>query len=86
MLTLYRRAIWLRKRTAALYSGALSAVSAKDGVFSFLRTAEDGDRVVVVLNTTTEPRPMPDGQVLLSTHDSAVGSIPPLGAVWVRPL
>src|SRR5262249_54893667 len=73
LLWLYRRLIWLRKRTPALLRGRyrpLDPVPA--GVYAYLREAE-GERLLVALNFTSEsttvdlPRDLRLERLLLST-------------------
>ena len=69
ILNLYRRLLALRRERAALRSGACAAVAADHGVLRFERML-DGERLLVALNLTAEPRrtPSPTGRLLLSSH------------------
>ena len=49
MLSLYRRLIWFRRRSAALREGSYRSIGHQPGVFAFLREAGD-ERLLVALN------------------------------------
>ncbi len=95
MLSLYRRAIWLRKRERSLMTGTYREVTAApDGVFAFERSAVGARPVIVALNTATEPRAISLGTgpltILLATDRALEGTVlngefvlPPLAAVMV---
>ncbi len=92
LLSLTRRAIWLRKRTPVLREGAYREIAAPEGVFAFERFTE-GANATVAINTTGEPQdvsPSRAGAVILSTdlaqEGAASGSlvrVEPFGAVVV---
>lgn len=93
LLSLYRRAIWLRKRTPALLRGGYRALESPTGTWLFERDAGGEGAALVALNTTTEPVvvavPRP-GVVVLATDVSAEGArarasfeLPPLAAVII---
>jgi glycosidase len=93
LLSLYRRALALRKREPSLHSGALQAWPEDPDVFGFTREMAGSRRIAVVVNTSLTARvvslPGP-GTVLLSTGAAFEGSVageslhlPPLDAAWV---
>lgn len=55
MLTLYRRLLALRRSTPALSLGSYVAVDADRDVLAYERT-HDGDRLLIVLNLSSQPR------------------------------
>jgi alpha-glucosidase len=59
----------LRRSSPALTTGGYQALDAPDGVFAYERT-NDGDRVIVALNFTNEPKVlrMSVDKIVLSTH------------------
>jgi alpha-glucosidase len=93
MLSLYRRAIWLRKSEPALLNGASRDFEARGDVVVFTRSAHGARSVLVAVNTSTSPRevavPGGGGTVILATDRGLEGtsvatlSLPPLGAAWV---
>ena len=89
MLTLYRRAIWARKRAPALHSGSSGGFKAEDGVFSFVRDYPGAPSILVAVNTITEPRWVPaSGRVLAATQPmgdpTGELALPALGAAWIE--
>ena len=94
MLTLQRRAIWLRKRLPALLRGGYREVESPEDVFVFERRVPGEDAVWVAVNTAIEicAVSVPQGaEVILSTGSVAEAVIssttlqlPPLAAVWLR--
>jgi alpha-glucosidase len=75
LLSLYRRAIWLRKRQPALLEGTYREVSVDDGVWVFERRT-GAYAVRVAINTAAEPRKVvfeSGGCVLLATGELAEG-------------
>ena len=75
LLSLYRRAIWLRKRQPALLEGTYREVSVDDGVWVFERRT-GAYAVQVAINTAAEPRKVvfeSGGCVLLATGELAEG-------------
>jgi alpha-glucosidase len=94
ILSLYRRAIWLRKAEPALHSGALRELPSPHDTFVFERAAANGRPVLVTISTALEPvaLDLPDwcSEILLCTDRSLDGSpvsgvvtLPPLGAAWI---
>lgn len=94
LLSLYRRAIWLRKRTAALTDGSFREFAAPRDVFAWVRIAPGSPAIAVAVNTAREPREVPfpgGGEVILSTRLADEGQLiegsfvlPPLGAVMIQ--
>ncbi|MEO8538219.1 MAG: alpha-amylase family glycosyl hydrolase [bacterium] len=79
LLSLTRRAIWLRKRSDVLRLGMLRELEAPAGVFAFERISEQGVAVVAI-NTSAENAVVPIGRacrVALSTELAQEGE-------WVR--
>ncbi len=94
LLSLYRRAVWLRKREPALHSGDYAEITAPAGAFAFVRRAPDGRSVLVAVNTSTRETDvaLPAGfnRVVLATELRLEGTrpagilrLPPLGAAMV---
>ncbi|MEP6870410.1 MAG: alpha-amylase family glycosyl hydrolase, partial [Anaerolineaceae bacterium] len=93
MLTLHRRAIWLRKRLPALLHGSYREVESPEDAFVFERREPESGAVWVGVNTATETLAVsvPEGaEVILSSGSGAVAAIsgttlqlPPLAAVWI---
>ncbi len=94
MLSLYRRAIWIRKAELSLLDGNWHDLPAPDGVIAFGRQAPGAPAVVVAVNTTVEavrvslPGP---GVVMVATERALEGTragdyaeLPALGAAWIR--
>lgn len=79
MLSLFRRAIELRHGRGDLGDGIDWLESAED-VLVFRGV----DGVACVLNTGTQPAPLPDGEVLLASKAVADGALPPDAAAWIR--
>jgi len=79
ILNLYRRLLWYRRRSPALYGGSYQPLDAgDDDCFVYLRTAVD-ERRLVVLNFAGDQRRISvpgegAGQVVISTHLDREGS------------
>ncbi|MBI2764997.1 MAG: alpha-amylase [Chloroflexi bacterium] len=94
ILSLYRRAIWLRKQTAALLRGSLELLPAAPGIAAFARRAPGAKAAVVVVNTSLEAQEFAapgTGSVLLATDEALAGArfattvtLPPLAAAWLQ--
>ncbi|MCP4537425.1 MAG: DUF3459 domain-containing protein [Chloroflexi bacterium] len=72
MQSLYRRLLWYRRNSPALYGGSYQPLDVDNDCFVYLRTAGD-EQLLVVLNFTAEPRrlsiPGQDmGRAVISTH------------------
>jgi alpha-glucosidase len=72
MLNLYRRLLWYRRGSPALYGGSYQSLDAGDDCFVYLRAADD-ERRLIALNFADARRrvSLPDeeaGQVVISTH------------------
>ena len=79
MLTLYRRAIALRRRLLAPLDHRLTWCASDPAVLAF----ERGD-VGCVVNLSARPVVLPwSGAVLLSSADLVGGAVPPDAAAWV---
>jgi alpha-glucosidase len=52
LLSLYRRALWLRKRLPALYAGTFHERPSSEHVYSFERQSSDGSPVLFAMNTS----------------------------------
>ncbi len=75
-LSLYRRLIALRRKSAALHGGTYEAVEqAAEGCLAYVRAAGD-DRKLIVLNLSADPaacEPLPTGTVVVSTDRATEG-------------
>jgi alpha-glucosidase len=78
-LSLFRRAIELRHGRGDLGDG-IEWLETSHGVLAFRGV----DGVVCVLNTGTQPVPLPAGEVLLASDAVADGALPPNAAAWIR--
>lgn len=72
LLNLYRKLLWMRRLSPALYVGAYQPLEAAPDCFVYLRIAGP-ERRLVALNFSAEPRrlglPLQGrGMILLSTH------------------
>jgi alpha-glucosidase len=76
MLALYRKLLALRRSSAALTSGSVSAVRAIEGVLSYTRTAAP-ERFEIHLNLTDEVRWVEcmTGRIVLSSYLDAEGMV-----------
>jgi alpha-glucosidase len=93
LVSLYRRAIRVRKAEPALLRGAYRELRAPEGVFAFVRSAPGARDVYAVINTSTEAVSVGlpvGGDVLVATHDSGPARLsadevmlPPLGAALI---
>ena len=94
MLSLHRRAIWMRKGLPALRRGDYRLLESPVDVFAFERTAAGEASIVVAVSTSTSPQTMVlprSGSVILATDRAMEGSapaaavtLPPLGAAWIQ--
>ena len=93
LLSLYRRAIWLRKGSRALVEGSYKELDSPSGTWLFRRELQGSAPVLVAINTSTDsvdvrlPQP---GRVILSTSLAQEGqafgtslSLGPLAAVML---
>ncbi|UOE46176.1 glycoside hydrolase family 13 protein [Agromyces larvae] len=81
MLWLYRQALRIRKREAALGDGTLAWLDSAPDVLAFRR----GDDLVSVTNLGAEPIDLPDHEsILLSSTPLAGGLLPTDSTVWLR--
>jgi len=81
MLSLYRRALAIRRTDGALGDGALHWLEAPDGVIGFRR----GRRFACVLNLSNAAVALPaHEEALLASEPIASGLLPPDTAVWLR--
>jgi len=98
LLSLYRRAIFIRKREPALRRGEMTIERRGEAVLALRRSAQDARPVLVVVNTARAPSRVPLGRefehILLASHESAAldgppGSrelvLPALAAAWLVP-
>jgi alpha-glucosidase len=80
-LTLYRQAISLRRKTAAISTGEFRWLPTEPGVLAFAR----GDGFTCVLNCSTRLVRTPvDGRPLLASDPEAGEKMPPNSAAWFR--
>ncbi|RYH04065.1 DUF3459 domain-containing protein [Salipiger sp. IMCC34102] len=75
MLAYVRRLIALRQSSDALLQGAYRTLGAEEDLYVFAREAE-GERLVIALNFADTPRPAPDGDTVLSSHDATGPLVP----------
>jgi alpha-glucosidase len=86
MLTLYRRALAVRRGSPALGRGRLHWVSpaeAADQVLSF-DLQGGGATVRVVVNVGSDPVGLPVGEVLLASEATVAGTLPPAATAWIQ--
>ncbi|MBE1579086.1 glycoside hydrolase family 13 protein [Amycolatopsis roodepoortensis] len=79
-LSLYRRAIEIRKSHKAFRGDDLEWYGAPAGCFAFRRR---GGGLVCALNTSASPIALPPGEVLLSSVPLVNGKLPPDAAAWL---
>jgi alpha-glucosidase len=81
MLTLYRRALALRRDEAGLGDGPLSWLAAPADVLAFTR----GERFSCLVNLSTEPVELPAHRsILIASGPLAGGRLPTDTAIWLR--
>jgi alpha-glucosidase len=81
MLALYREALRLRGSEPELQDGPLRWLSALPGVLAFAR----GERVVCILNLSSEAVELPEHEALLLASDPLEGGrLPSDAAAWLR--
>jgi len=94
MLSLYRRALRVRRHQRSLTEGTYREIDAPDGVFAFVREADGTPPVAVAVNTTAETvlvRPFEGpAEVLVASDRSAEqctpdgrAPVPAFGATWI---
>lgn len=79
-LSLYRRAIEIRKSHKAFSGEDLDWYGAPAGCFAFRRR---GGGLICALNTSASPIALPPGEVLLSSVPLVDGKLPPDAAAWL---
>jgi alpha-glucosidase len=79
MLSLYRVALALRRRSPAFAGDELSWLPAPDGVLVFRRPGG----LVCLVNLSDAAVPLPEGQVLLASEPVDGGQVPVDAAVWL---
>lgn len=79
-LSLYRRAIELRKRNHAFRGGELEWYGAPAGCFAYRRK---GGGLVCVLNASDTAVPLPAGEILLASGPLNDRHLPPNTAAWL---
>jgi alpha-glucosidase len=80
MLSLYRRAIELRRTHPAFAGGKLEWYGAPPACFAFRRK---GGGLICALNTSGGLVPLPAGEVLLASGPLVDGQLPPDTAAWL---
>jgi alpha-glucosidase len=84
MLSLYRRALRLRRAEPGLGTDGLAWLPSPDGVLCF-RRGEDRAAVTVIVNLSAEPVDLPPhDEILLSSGPVPGGLLPPDTAAWLR--
>jgi alpha-glucosidase len=78
LLNLYRKLLWMRRHSPALYGGHYQPLDAAADCFVYLRAAES-ERRLVTLNFSSQPRKLQlslqeKGELLLSTYLDREGS------------
>jgi alpha-glucosidase len=80
MLSLYRRALTLRRSSPVLGGEELQWLPAPDGCLAFRRPGG----LVCLVNLSGGPVAVPEGEVLLASADVGGGTLPEDAAVWLR--
>jgi alpha-glucosidase len=81
MLSLYRKALRLRRLETGLGDGPLSWIPAGDDVLAFSR----GEHFASVTNLASVPVPLPGNcELLLASNELQHGHLPPDTTVWLR--
>lgn len=88
LLSLYRRALRLRKTEPSLHSGDYHELPIHDGIFAFRRHAPGARPITVYINTALEPRrlPLDEGTRIVLSTDHARDGEPLRGALQLAPL
>jgi len=82
MLSLYRRALQIRRAEPALGDGSLTWLASAPEVLAFARGAD----FICVTNLSSAALPLPPHRaVLLASADVSEGHLPPDATVWLRP-
>lgn len=79
LLSLYRRALALRRESDAFGDEGLEWLPAPEGCLAFRRSSG----LVCLVNLSGGPVPLPEGRVLLASADVADGSLPGDAAAWL---
>jgi alpha-glucosidase len=79
-LSLYRRALAIRREDSELRGDQFAWIEAPEGCLSFRR----GPSFVAVVNTSSLAAQLPAGEVLLSSEPLEDGLLPPNAAAWLR--
>ncbi|WP_246078559.1 glycoside hydrolase family 13 protein [Modestobacter excelsi] len=79
VLSLYRAALALRRSSPAVDGDALAWLPAPEGVLAFRRPGG----LVCLVNLSSGPVPLPEGQLLLASEPVVGGQLPVDGAVWL---
>ena len=79
-LSLYRRALELRREHPGFAAAGLEWFGAPEGCLAFRRA---GTTLVCALNTSPEPVPLPPGDALVTSGPLADGLLPPDTAAWL---
>ena len=84
MLSLYRRALRLRRAEPGLGTAGLAWLPSPDGVLCF-RRGEEPAAVTVIVNLSAAPVDLPPhDEILLSSGPVPGGLLPPDTAAWLR--
>jgi alpha-glucosidase len=84
MLSLYRKALAIRRESEALRNGSFAWQDSPPGSLVFARES-GGERVVCAVNVDAGPFELPPGEVLLASAPHRGDLLDANGAVWIRP-
>ena len=87
MLTLYRRALHLRRTLPALAEESLAWVELGEGLLAFTRggQASGAHTLTCVLNASGNAAPLPAGDLLLASAPTVDGVLPANACAWLSP-
>jgi alpha-glucosidase len=83
MLSLYRKALAIRRGSEALRNGSFAWEESPPGSLVFARKS-GGDLVVCAVNVDAEPFELPSGEVLVASEPLRDGVLPASSAAWIR--
>lgn len=77
LLNLYKKLLWLRKKTPALHRGTYEHIPSPEGTFVYIRE-HDTNRYLIALNMTHEKQvitSLPQGEIIIDTHFRRTGIV-----------